>query len=74
MVDTDERQAFSALAEQTGWTQRRSERNDYFAKGDVRVHVVWRDDAALNGGTLFHDDILTSYSRELPTVQSWLKR
>ncbi|MBX7455073.1 hypothetical protein GR927_44425 [Mycolicibacterium sp. 3033] len=74
MVDTDERQAFSALAEQTGWTQRTSERNDYFSKGAVRVHVVWQNDSLVNGGTLFHDDLLTSYSRELPTVQSWLKR
>lgn len=74
MVDTDERQAVSALAQETGWTQRTAERNDYFAKGGIRVHIVWQDDSALNGGTLFHDDLLTSYSRELPTVQSWLRR
>ncbi|KMO79960.1 hypothetical protein EUA04_15940 [Mycolicibacterium obuense] len=74
MVDTDERQAFSALAEQTGWAHRSSERNDYFAKGSVRVHVVWQDDSVVNGGTLYHDDLLTSYTRELPTVQSWLRR
>ena len=74
MVDTDERQAFSTLAAQTGWTHRTAERNDYFAKGDVRVHVVWQDGSAMNGGTLYHDDIMASFSRELPTVQSWLKR
>jgi hypothetical protein len=74
MVDTVERQEFSELAEQTGWTRRTSERNDYFAKGEVRVHVVWSDDTAINGGTLYHDDILTSYSRELPTVQGWMRR
>lgn len=74
MVDTDERQAVSALAEETGWTLRRAERNDYFTKGDIRVHVVWQNDSAVNGGTLYHDDLLTSYSRELPTVQSWLRR
>lgn len=74
MVDTDERQAFSALAEQTGWTHRAAERNDYFEKGTVRVHVVWQGDSAISGGTLFHDDLLQSYSKELPTVQAWLRR
>jgi hypothetical protein len=74
MADTDERQAFSALAEETGWTRRVADRNDYFDKGIVRVHVVWTGDTAISGGTLYHDDIMQSFSRELPTVQGWLKR
>jgi hypothetical protein len=38
------------------------------------VHVVWTGDTAISGGTLYHDDIMQSFSRELPTVQGWLKR
>ena len=51
MVDTDERQAVSALAEQTGWNHRVADRSDYFNKGVVRVHVVWRGESAISGGT-----------------------
>ncbi|MGE0220303.1 hypothetical protein [Mycolicibacterium sp.] len=74
MPDTDERQAVSALAEGLGWNHRSADRNDYFDKGVVRIHVVWRGDAAISGGTLYHDDLLTTYSRDLATVQGWLKR
>ncbi|MBX7434510.1 hypothetical protein JDV09_20755 [Mycobacterium sp. Y57] len=74
MVDTDERRAFSALAEETGWHHRVADRSDYFDKGIVRVHVVWRGDTAISGGTLYHDDIMQSYSSDIATVQGWLKR
>ncbi len=74
MADTDERHAISALAEQTGWHHRSVDRSDYFDKGTVRVHLVWRGESAISGGTLYHDDFMQSYSRELPTVQSWLRR
>jgi len=29
---------------------------------------------AISGGSLYHDDVLTAYTRELSTVQGWLKR
>ncbi|ABM13803.1 MULTISPECIES: hypothetical protein [Mycolicibacterium] len=74
MVDTDERQAVSALAEQTGWHHRVDERSDYFDKGVVRIHVVWQGDAAISGGTLYHDDLMQTYSNDLSTVRGWLKR
>ncbi len=74
MVDTDERQAVSALAEQTGWNHRTADRSDYFDKGVVRIHVVWQGDSAISGGTLYHDDIMQTFSSELSTVQGWLKR
>ncbi len=74
MVDTDEREAVSAVAEEAGWNHRIADRSDYFNKGVVRVHVVWCGDDAINGGTLYHDDIMQTYTRELPTVLGWLKR
>ena len=74
MVDTDERQAVTALAEQTGWHHRSADRSDYFDKGVVRIHVLWRGDSAITGGTLYHDDIMQTYCSHLPTVQGWLKR
>ncbi len=74
MVDTDERRAVSALAEQAGWHHRVADRSDYFTKGIVRIHVVWQGDAAISGGTLYHDDLMQTYTKELPTVQGWLKR
>lgn len=74
MVDTDERQAVSALAEQTGWNHRVADRSDYFDKGVVRVHVVWRGESAISGGTLYHDDLMQTYTKDLPTIRGWLKR
>lgn len=74
MVDTDERQAVSALAEKTGWNHRVAERSDYFDKGVVRIHVVWQGDAAISGGTLYHDDLMQTYTKDLSTIQGWLKR
>jgi len=74
MVDTAERQVVSALAEGSGWNHRIADRSDYFDKGIVRVHIVWRGDTAISGGTLYHDDFLQTYSRDLATVTGWLKR
>ena len=74
MVDTDERHAVSAVAEEAGWNHRIADRSDYFDRGVVRVHIVWQGDNAINGGTLYHDDLMQTYSRDLPTVQGWLKR
>ncbi len=74
MVDTDERQTLSAVAEAAGWNHRMADRSDYYNKGVVRVHIVWRGDAKINGGTLYHDDFMQTYSSDLSTVQSWLKR
>ena len=74
MAETDERQTLSALAEQTGWRHRVADRSDFFDKGVVRVHVVWAGDSAISGGTLYHEDVMQSYSKDLPTVLGWLKR
>lgn len=74
MVDTDERQAVSELAEEAGWHHRAADRSDYFDKGVVRIHVVWQGDAVITGGTLYHDDLMQTYSKDLGTVRGWLKR
>lgn len=74
MVEIDERKAVATVAQETGWHHRIADRSDYFDKGAVRVHIVWCGDTAINGGTLYHDDIMQTYSRDLATVQGWLKR
>lgn len=74
MTATDERQALSVLAAQNGWQRRDRDRTDYYAKDATRVQVLWRGTSAISGGSLYHDDVLTTYSRELGTVKGWLKR
>jgi hypothetical protein len=74
MTASDERQAIAELAELGGWHRRDVDRTDYYAKGIVRVQVIWHGNEAISGGSLYHDDIMTAYTRELSTVQSWLKR
>jgi hypothetical protein len=74
MTATDERQTVAELAELGGWERRDVDRTDYYAKGIIRVQVLWQGNEAISGGSLYQDDILTAYSRELATVKSWLKR
>jgi hypothetical protein len=74
MTTTDERQTVAELADLGGWARRDVDRADYYAKGIVRVQVLWQGTEAISGGSLYHDDILTAYSRDLNTVKSWLKR
>ena len=74
MTATDERQTLADFAETAGWQRRNVERADYYAKGIVRVQVLWHGAQAISGGSLYHDDILTAYTRDLGTVQTWLRR
>ncbi|HYZ69822.1 MAG TPA: hypothetical protein VE666_18825 [Mycobacterium sp.] len=74
MAATDERQSLADLAEAGGWHRRDVDRSDYYAKGGARVHVLWRGTTAVSGGSLYHDDVLMAYSRDLATVQGWLRR
>ena len=74
MTTTDERQSVAELADLGGWDRRDVDRTDYYAKGIVRVQVLWHGTEAISGGSLYHDDILTAYSRDLKTVRSWIKR
>jgi hypothetical protein len=74
MTATDERQALSELAELSGFEHRVVDRTDHYTKGSAHVLVMWRGTTAISGASLYHDDILTTYTRDLPTVQGWLKR
>jgi hypothetical protein len=74
MTATDERQTLADLADLGGWERRDVDRTDYYAKGILRVQVLWHGTEAISGGSLYHDDILTAYSRDLNTVKSWIKR
>ena len=74
MVSIVQRQTMADLAEAGGWQRREIERTDYYAKGGVRVQVLWQGTAAISGGTLYYDDVLTTTTRELATVHGWLRR
>jgi hypothetical protein len=74
MTATDERQTLADLAEVGGWHRRDVDRTDYYAKGGARVQVLWRGSSAISGGSLYHDDNMTAYSRDLATIQGWLRR
>jgi hypothetical protein len=74
MTATDERQTIADFAEQGGWHRRNVDRTDYYSKGGARVQLIWQGTAAISGGSLYHDDNLTAYTRELTTVQTWLNR
>jgi hypothetical protein len=74
MTATDERQTLADSAELGGWHRRDVDRTDYYVKGGARVLVLWHGTAAISGGSLYHDDVLTAYTRDLSTVQGWLRR
>jgi hypothetical protein len=74
MTATVERAEVSDLASQGGWQHRDSERIDYFSRQPERVRIVWQGSDAISGGMLYRDGILMSLTRELDTVQGWLKR
>jgi hypothetical protein len=74
MTAVDERQDQNRLAEQSGWQRRDLDRVDVYARGTTRIRVIWRGSSAISGASLYHDDVLTSYTRDLPTVNGWLQR
>ena len=74
MTATDVRHELAELAELGGWDRRDVDRADYYAKGIIRVQVLWQGTDAISGGSLYQDDIMTAYSRDVSTVRSWLKR
>jgi hypothetical protein len=73
MAESNARAELAQECEQAGWQRRIDDRVDLYLRGDVRVRVIWRGDDAINGGSRFHDGIMETYSRELKTVQSWLR-
>jgi hypothetical protein len=74
MTATDERQLLADVAETAGWHRRNVDRTDYYDKGGTRVQVIWQGMQTISGGSLYHDDGLSTYTRDLSTVQGWLRR
>jgi hypothetical protein len=74
MTATDERQGLQQVAEETGWRRNDLGRVDVYLRGETRVRVVWRGEDAISGATLTQDDVMMTYTRDLQTVNGWLKR
>jgi hypothetical protein len=74
MSAADERKELSERAVAAGWHCRDADRTDYYSRTPVRIHVIWQGNNAISGGALYHDDFLMAYTRDLGTVQGWLKR
>jgi hypothetical protein len=74
MSAATEREVMSELAVAAGWHRRGEDRVDYYSRTPVRVHVIWQGGDAISGGSLYHDDNMVAYTRDLATVTGWLKR
>jgi hypothetical protein len=73
MTGTNERQALCELADETGWERLELDRIDVYKKGVRGVEVIFTEDR-LAGGTLFEDLRLLTHTREVATVEGWLKK
>jgi hypothetical protein len=73
MNATTDRQALSETAEESGWRRRTVDRTDFYRRGARDVEVFFTEDN-LNGGALYEDLKLLTYSREMATIQGWLTR
>ncbi|MBU9765198.1 hypothetical protein FR943_15265 [Mycobacterium sp. TNTM28] len=74
MTTTDERHELGQVAESVGWLHRDVDRVDVYQRGTQRIRVVWQGADKISGATLYHDDIMTTYTRDLATLTGWLKR
>ncbi|OMC36897.1 hypothetical protein A5740_05515 [Mycobacterium sp. GA-1841] len=74
MTTTDERHELGRLAESAGWQHRDVERVDIYQRDATRIRVVWQGSDVISGATLYQDDIMMTYTRDLPTLNGWLKR
>jgi hypothetical protein len=74
MATTGERQALAELGEQQGWNIRESGRADVYLRGTVRIRAIWQGDTTLSGASIYHDEMMGTYTRELATVRNWLTK
>ena len=74
MTATDERQTLADFAETAGWHRRNVERTDYYAKGGRPGAGALAGHGSDQRRPLYHDDVMTAYTRDLATVQGWLRR
>ncbi|HEX9176879.1 hypothetical protein [Mycobacterium sp.] len=73
MSATNDRQALSEIAEQSGWQRRQVDRTDFYRRGAREVEVLFTEDK-LNGGSLYEDLRMMTYTRDKATIESWLTR
>jgi hypothetical protein len=73
MSATNDRQTLSEIAEQAGWQRREVDRTDIYRRRNRDVEVIFTADK-LNGGALYEDLNLLTYTREMDTIQGWLTR
>ena len=73
MSATNDRQALSEIAEQSGWQRRQVDRTDFYRRGARQVEVLFTEDN-LNGGSLYEDLRMMTYTRDKATIESWLTR
>ncbi|MDT5008820.1 MAG: hypothetical protein QOH57_437 [Mycobacterium sp.] len=73
MTATSDRQTLSELAERSGWRRKQVDRTDFYRRGVRQLEVLFTEDT-LNGGTLFEDLHLLTYTRDISTIQSWMTR
>ena len=73
MSATNDRQALSEIAEQSGWQRRQVDRTDFYRRGARQVEVLFTEDK-LNGGSLYEDLRMMTYTRDKATIESWLTR
>jgi hypothetical protein len=73
MSATNDRQALSEIAEQSRWQRRQVDRTDFYRRGARQVEVFFTEDQ-LNGGSLYEDLHLVTYTRDKATVEGWLTR
>ena len=74
MTAVDERRGPEQLAEQAGWRRNDLDRIDLYLRGDRPDPGDLAGPATHQWCDPDHDDMLMTYTRELPTVSGWLKR
>lgn len=74
MSAVDERQALSERAEQSGWQRRVVDHVDVYTRGATRIRVIWSGTERIAGGSLYQDDVLTTYAHEMAAVDRWFTR
>jgi len=73
MSATNDRQALSEIAEQSGWRRRQVHRTDFYRRGAREVEVLFTEDK-LTGGSLYEELHLLTHTRDRPTVEGWLTK
>ena len=74
MSATNDRQALSETAEQSGWDRRKQlDRTDFYRRGARDIEVMFTEDK-LTGGSLYEDLKLLTHTRDRSTVEDWLTR